>query len=318
MNKLNLRKVAVVGCGFVGSASAFALMQTGLFSEMVLVDVVKEKAVGEAMDISHGTALAHPMKIYAGDYEDIKDASVIVVTAGAAQKPGETRLDLIQKNVNIFASIMPEIKRIQPLGVMLVVSNPVDILTYVAQQMSGMPKNRVFGSGTVLDTSRLRYALSTKLNVDSRSVHAYVIGEHGDSEIVCWSNANISGVPLHDFFALKGLGDIDFEKTQREIADDVKNCAYEIIARKHATYYGIAMSVCRLCTAIVRDEKAVLPVSVALNGSYGIDGICLSVPAIVGHDGIEGLVPVSMNEEERTRLLNSANILKETMAKVQM
>ena len=251
---VNLRKVAVVGCGFVGSASAFALMQSGLFTEMVLLDVVQEKAEGEAMDIMHGTALMNPMRIYAGTYDDIADAAVIVVTAGAAQKPGETRLDLIHKNISILGSIMAEIRKRSCQGIMLVVSNPVDILTYYAAKTSGMPENRVFGSGTVLDTARLRTLLGTKLDVDSRSIHAVIVGEHGDSEIVCWSNANVSGVPLADFFALRGMGDQDLTAAEKEIGDDVKNSAYQIIQKKRATYYGIAMSVRRICSAI-RDQR---------------------------------------------------------------
>ncbi len=310
---VNLRKAAIIGCGFVGSASAFALMQSELFSEIVLLDVNQAKAEGEAMDISHGTALISPMDIHAGTYDDIKDASVIVLTAGAAQKPGETRLDLIHKNVAIFSSIMKEIRRVKPEGILLVVANPVDILTYYAQRTSGMGETRVFGSGTVLDTARLRTLLSQKLCVDSRSVHASIIGEHGDSEIVCWSHANVSGVPLPDFFALRGMGDIDLSAYEKELADDVKNSAYEIIKRKNATYYGIAVSVRRICSAIVKDEKSVLPVSVSLHGEYGIDGCALSVPAIVGRDGIEGLVPVSMSEEERMELAKSADVLKANM-----
>lgn len=310
---VNFRKVAVIGCGFVGSSSAFALMQSGLFSEMVLVDVNHAKAEGEAMDISHGTALASPMNIYAGDYDDIADAAIIVLTAGAAQKPGETRLDLIKKNIMIFDSILPEIKKRNCAGILLVVSNPVDILTYYAIKKSGMPENRVFGSGTVLDSARLRYLLGSKLKVDSRSVHANVIGEHGDSEIVCWANANVSGVPLADFFALRGLGMVDLEEAQKACADDVKNSAYEIIERKRATYYGIAMSVTRICKAIMKDEKCILPVSTALHGEYGIDGVALSVPAIVGREGVERLVPVTMSESERDELLASANVLKKNM-----
>ncbi|MCR5229186.1 MAG: L-lactate dehydrogenase [Solobacterium sp.] len=315
---VNHRKVAVVGCGFVGSASAFALMSSGLFSEMVLLDVVHEKAEGEAMDISHGTSLASPMKIYAGDYDDIADASVIVVTAGANQKPGETRLDLIHKNISILSGIMKEIRERECGGILLMVANPVDILTYYAIKASGMPAGRVFGSGTVLDTARLRYLLGSKLDVDSRSVHAYVIGEHGDSEIVSWSNANVSGVPLADFFALRGYGVDDLEETMKTIADDVKNSAYEIIQRKRATYYGIAMSVRRICTAIVKDEKSVLPVSTMLNGAYGIDDAALSVPAIVGRNGVEGLVPVSLSEFERTALVESARVLKKNMEGIEI
>ena len=313
---VNFRKVAVVGCGFVGSTSAFALMQSGLFSEMVLIDVNKEKAEGEAMDISHGTSLISPMNIYAGDYSDIKDAAIIVVTAGAAQKPGETRLDLIRKNFGIFSTIMPELRKQKCEGVMLVVANPVDALTYYAMQTSGMPKGRVFGSGTVLDTARLHYLLGQKLDVDSRSVHAFVIGEHGDSEIVTWSNANISGVPLSDFFALRGMGDIDLVNAEKDIADDVKNSAYVIIQKKKATYYGIAMSVVRIAKAIMRDEKTILPVSTDLQGSYGIDGVSLSVPAIVGRNGVEGLVPVSISEQERAELSASAAVLKDNLAQV--
>ncbi len=313
---VNHRKVAVIGCGFVGATSAFALMQSGLFSEMVLLDVNHDKAEGEAMDISHGTALTHPMRIYAGDYDDIADAAVIVVTAGAAQKPGETRLDLIHKNVSIFSGIMKEIRQRSPEGIMLVVANPVDILTYYAAKTSGMGEKRVFGSGTVLDTSRLRTLLATKLDVDSRSIHAYIVGEHGDSEIVCWSNANVSGVPLPDFFALRGMGDIDLVAAMNEISNDVKNSAYEIIAKKNATYYGIGMSVVRICRAVVKDEKSVLPVSVVLHGEYGINGCSLSVPAIVGRNGIEDLVPISMSEEERDALDHSASVLKENMSDI--
>lgn len=311
---INFRKVAVIGTGFVGSSSAFALMQSGLFSEMVLVDVMKEKAEGEAMDINHGAALCNPMNIYAGDYADIKDAAIIVLTAGANQKPGETRLDLLKKNISIHSSIMAEIRKQNCEGILIVVANPVDVLTLYAQKYSGMPENRVFGSGTVLDTARLRYLIGNRLDVDARSVHAYVIGEHGDSEIVTWSNANVSGVPLSDFFALRGMQGIgDLEASQKDIADDVKNAAYKIIEKKHATYYGIAASVVRLCRAVLKDEKCVLPISTCLHGEYGISEVSLSVPAIVGRNGIEELVPVLLSEQERNDLLKSANILKKSL-----
>lgn len=311
---INFRKVAVIGTGFVGSSSAFALMQSSLFSEMVLVDVMKEKAEGEAMDINHGAALCNPMNIYAGDYADIKDAAIIVLTAGANQKPGETRLDLLKKNISIHSSIMAEIRKQNCEGILIVVANPVDVLTLYAQKYSGMQENRVFGSGTVLDTARLRYLIGNRLDVDARSVHAYVIGEHGDSEIVTWSNANVSGVPLSDFFALRGMQGIgDLEVSQKDIADDVKNAAYKIIEKKHATYYGIAASVVRLCRAVLKDEKCVLPISTCLHGEYGISEVSLSVPAIVGRNGIEELVPVLLSEQERDDLLKSANILKKSL-----
>jgi L-lactate dehydrogenase len=312
---VNLRKAAVIGCGAVGAASAFSLMESGLFSEIVLLDVNTAKAEGEAMDISHGTSLLTPMRIWAGTYEDIADAAVIVMTAGAAQKPGETRLDLIHKNIQISSSIMAEIRRVQPQGILLVVANPVDILTYYAARTSGMPEKKVFGSGTVLDSARLRTQLGARLNVDSRSVHVNIIGEHGDSEIVTWSNANVSGVPLADFFALRGMGEEDLNKIEEEIGTEVRNSAYEIIKRKGATCYGIAVSVRRICTAIVKDEKSILPVSTVLHGTYAIKDCALSVPAIVGSQGVEGLVPVAMSEEERTALLRSADVLKENIAR---
>ena len=201
---INDRKVAIVGCGFVGSATAFALMQSELFTEMVLIDVDRDRAEGEALDIAHGMPFAGPMNIYAGDYDDAADAAIIIVTAGANQQPGETRLDLVHKNVSIFKSIIPEIAHRDYQGILLVVSNPVDILTHVALKLSGMPENRVIGSGTVLDTARFKYILGEHLGVDPRNVHARIIGEHGDSEIAAWSTANISGIPVNDFCELRG------------------------------------------------------------------------------------------------------------------
>ena len=311
---MNLRKAAIIGCGFVGSASAFALMQSGLFSEMVLVDVDHDRAEGEALDIGHGMPLARPMQIYAGDYDAAADAAVIVVTAGANQKPGETRLDLVKKNVAIFKSIMPEFAKRQCKGVMLVVANPVDILTYVAAKYSGLPVNRVIGSGTVLDTARLKYLLSEHLSVDSRSIHAYIIGEHGDSEFAAWSSANISGVPLYDFCKMRGH--TNFQEATQKIEADVRNSAYEIIKRKHATYYGIAMAVKRICEAIIRDEKSVLAVSSMMKDVYGVEDVALSMPAIVGKDGVETLIPVRLDVSEQRKLRESASVLREVIKDV--
>lgn len=308
---VNNRKVAVVGLGFVGSASAFALMQSGLFSEMVLVNRDMSKAEGEALDISHGLPFAKPMKIYAGTYDDIVDAAVIVITSGAGQKPGETRLDLVRKNVEVYRSIIPEIAKRDCEGILLIVSNPVDILTSAAVKLSGFPENRVFGSGTVLDTARLKYLLGEHLNVDSRSVHAFIIGEHGDSEIAAWSSANVSGVPLHNFCEMRGH--FEHEKAMYEIAEGVKNSAYEIIEKKKATYYGIAMSVKRICEAIVRDEKSILPISSIQHGQYGIEGVALSMPAVVGKNGVETLVPIELNEAEQTALRQSSETLKQVL-----
>lgn len=314
MVEINSRKAAIVGCGFVGSASAFALMESGLFSEIVLIDTDKNKAEGEALDISHGLPFAKPMQIYAGDYGDISDAAIIIVTAGAGQKPGETRLDLVKKNVGIFKSIIPEIVKYNKDGILLVVANPVDVLTYAAYKLSGFDTNRVFGSGTVLDTARLKYLLGDHLGVDPRSIHAFIIGEHGDSEIAAWSSANVSGIPLNSFCEMRGH--YNHNKAMHEIADGVKNSAYEIIEKKGATYYGIAMSVKRICEAIVRDEKSVLPVSSIQKGNYGIDGVALSMPAIVGKHGVEAAVPIELNKKEQEDLLKSADTLKKVIADI--
>ena len=274
---VNQRKVAMIGCGFVGSATAFALMESGLFSEMVLIDADKNRAEGEALDISHGLPFARPMKIYAGDYDDIVDAAIIIVTAGANQKP-------------------------------------VDILTYTALKLSGFPENRVLGSGTVLDTARLKYNLGEHLNVDSRSVHAFIIGEHGDSELAAWSSATVSGVPINTFCEMRGHFNHD-EATER-IAENVKNSAYEIIAKKKATYFGVAMAVRRICEAIIRDEKSILPVSNLMHGEFGISDISLSMPAIVGANGVENRIPISLDEEETEKLKSSAGTLKKIIEEV--
>lgn len=308
----NDRKVAIIGCGFVGSATAFTLMQSGLFTEMVLIDVDHDRAEGEALDIAHGMPFASPMNIYAGDYDDATDAAIIVIAAGANQQPGETRLDLVQKNVRIFKSIIPEIARRDYQGIVLVVSNPVDILTYVTLKLSGLPAHRVIGSGTVLDTARFKYILGEHLGVDPRNVHVRIIGEHGDSEIAVWSTANVSGIPVNDFCELRGH--FQHEESMQRIADDVKNSAYEIISKKKATYYGIAMSVKRICEAIVRDEKPILPVSNYLDGSYGLSDVVLSMPAVVGKDGIEYQVPAPLDEDEQARLHASADALKDVIA----
>jgi L-lactate dehydrogenase len=307
MSKLKPGKVAIIGC-----ASAFALMQSGLFTEMVLLDANHQKAEGEAEDIVHGIPFGRPMQIYAGDYDDIADAAIIVITAGANQKPDETRLDLVNKNIAIFQSIIPEITKRDFEGILLIVANPVDILTYTAQKLSGYPENRVIGSGTVLDSARLKYHLGQHLGVDSRSVHAFIVGEHGDSEIAAWSSANISGIPLDNFCEMRGHYN-HMEATER-IAAEVKQSAYEIISKKGATYYGIAMSVKRICEAIIRDEKSILPISTMLHGEYGISDVVLSLPCIVGRDGYETKVPIDLDQEEVSKLHESANTLKEVLS----
>ena len=313
---ISSKKAVMIGCGFVGSASVFALMQSGLFTEIALIDADKDKAEGEAMDISHGIPFASPVKIYAGDYDDVTDAAMVIISAGAGQKPGETRLDLVNKNVAIFKSIIPEIAKRNFKGILLVVANPVDILTQVAIKLSGLPEERVIGSGTVLDTARLRYKLGEHLAVDSRSVHAFIVGEHGDSEVVVWSSANISGVPLSEMCEMRGH--CRHKESTEEIAEEVKNSAYEIINRKHATYYGIAMSDKRICEVIMRDEKSILPVSHMMHGAYGMEGVALSMPVIVGADGIESDIPINLSGEEALKLKESADSLKKIMDSLEL
>lgn len=309
MTEINSRKIAIIGCGFVGSACAFALMQSGLFSEMVLIDSNEERAEGEALDISHGLPFSKPMQIYSGTYDDITDAGIIAITAGAGQKPGESRLELVHKNVEIFKSIIPEISKRNYKGILLIVSNPVDIMTYTALKLSGLPSNQVFGSGTVLDTARLKYLLGEHLGVDARSVHAFILGEHGDSEIAAFSSANVSGIELKKFCDFACKTD-KHEDAMKEIAEDVKLSAYEIIKKKGATYYGIAMSVRRICEAIILDQKSILPISCLQNGKNGIENVVLSMPMIVGKHGAERSVEISLSEEERRAIKSSADMLK--------
>ncbi len=311
---VNIQKVAVIGCGFVGSTIAFTLMQRGIFSEMVLLDMNQEKAEGEAMDISHGLPFAHTMEIYAGTYEDIRDAALVIITAGANQKPEETRLDLVQKNTRIMQSVVREICRVGCEGILLVVSNPVDILTCVALRESGFPRERVIGSGTVLDTARLKYLLGRLLKVDSRNVHAFIIGEHGDSELAVWSSANISGIDLEHFRELRGIP--REQCSWKEIYEDVRDSAYDIIRCKGATYYGIGIAVARIAECIVRDGEAVLPVSVLLKGEYGLEGLCLSIPAIVGQNGAEQVLEIELGREEKEKLEESARQLQEVLKKI--
>ena len=308
---VNQRKVAMIGCGFVGSATAFALMESGLFSEMVLIDADKNRAEGEALDISHGLPFARPMKIYAGDYDDIVDAAIIIVTAGANQKPDETRLDLVQKNVGIFKSIIPEIAKRNCGGILLIVSNPVDILTTVALRLSGFPPERVIGSGTVLDSSRFKYRLGEYIGIDHRNVHAFIIGEHGDSEVAVWSSATVSGIAVRDF--CDELGIVFTREQMDEIVRDVKNSAYEIIEKKGATFYAVALAIRRIAEALIRDEHSLLTVSGYCSGAYEIEDVCIGLPMILGRDGIENIVEIPLNQLEKDNLHESANALKKIL-----
>lgn len=311
---MNIKKVGIIGLGFVGSSIAFTLLQKGNFNEMVLIDSNKEKAEGEAMDLSHGLPYVNSCNVYAGEYRDLKDAAIIIITAGANQKPGETRLDLINKNSAIMKSIISKIKPLNIEGIILVVANPVDILTHIAYKESGLPRNRVIGSGTVLDTARLKYLISKHLKVDAKNVHAVIIGEHGDSELVTWSIANISGIPLNEFCELRGH--FNHQEAMDKIHSDVKNSAYEIIKRKGATYYGVAVAVNHIVNAIVNDTHTMLPVSVELESEYGLNGLALSIPSIVGKEGVEKTLEIRLDDKEIKALHKSANSLKEVIKSI--
>ncbi|HCW72714.1 MAG TPA: L-lactate dehydrogenase [Clostridiaceae bacterium] len=308
--KLKNVKISVIGAGFVGATTTYALMLGGLCEELVIVDINKDKAIGEAMDISHGAAFVKPVKVISGTYEDTRDSDIVIITAGAAQKPGETRLDLVNKNIGIFKTLIPEIVKQSPDSILLVVSNPVDILSYVTYKLSGFPRERVIGSGTVLDTSRFRTLLAEYLDVDARSIHGYIIGEHGDSEIAAWSLTNIAGVNLEEYVNItqQGKGDLSF---MEYIPMSVKNAAYEMINTKGYTNYAIALAVRRICEAITGDEKAILTVSSLMEGEYGLSGLYIGIPSIVGKEGIRKVIEVPLKEKEREDFISSANKMKE-------
>jgi L-lactate dehydrogenase len=313
MEVLNLKntgaKISIIGSGFVGSTTAFALMTGGLASKIVIVDINKNKAEGEAMDLSHGASFVKPLEVTAGDYIDTKDSDIIIITAGASQKPGETRLDLIGRNLSIFKSIIPEIVKYSPNSILLVVSNPVDILTYITYKLSGFPKERVIGSGTVLDTSRFKSMLSQNFNIDPRNIHTYIMGEHGDSEIATWSLTNIAGMSLDEF--CNNFCTECGETKKKEIHESVKNAAYEVIKKKGATYYAVALAIKRIVEVILRDENSILTISALLSGEYGIDDMYLGIPSVVGSSGIKKILEVPLNSTELKNLKESAHNLKE-------
>ena len=310
------RKAAIIGCGYVGASIAFRFLQQGLFSRLVLLDANNDKAEGEAMDLSDGLPYGASMEITAGTYNDLTDCALVVITAGANQKPGETRLDLIEKNTAILRSILMEITSRPFGGILLIVSNPVDVLTYAAWKISGYPRQRVIGSGTVLDTGRLKQLMGEELGVDSRNIHAFIIGEHGDSELAVWSEASVSGLDLEDFCRIRGqeLRPQEMHALYREVRDS----AYEIIRRKGATYYGIAMAVGRIAECIVKDEHAVLPISVVLDGQYDMQNLALSIPSIVGRDGLEEILEIPLNQDEEEALAASAQQMQEAIAKLDL
>src|ERR671922_2697197 len=299
-------RVAVVGAGNVGATFAYALLLSGLAAEITLIDVNRAKAEGEAMDLNHAVPFSHPTKVWAGDFPDCARASVVVLAAGANQKPGETRVDLISKNAAIWRQIIPEIVKHNRNIILLIATNPVDALTYAAWKLSGLPTNRVIGSGTILDTARFRYLLSQQFGVDARSVHAYIIGEHGDSEAPVWSRANIAGMHLKEFAVAQG------QAYDPKIMDDIfrqtRDAAYRIIERKGATYYAVAAGMMRITQAILRNQNTVLSVSSLIQDYYGISNVCLSLPTVVNRNGIEKVLRIELDKEEVERLRRSASV----------
>ncbi|MBD2103767.1 L-lactate dehydrogenase [Leptolyngbya sp. FACHB-261] len=306
-----LDKIAVIGCGQVGVTFAYALLIDGLAEEIVLSDVNAAKAEGEAMDLQNAVPFGRPAQVRSGSIADCAGAQVVVVTAGAAQKPGETRLDLIAKNARIFSELIPEIARHCPDTILLIVSNPVDALTYLAWQYSGFPPERVIGSGTVLDSGRLRDLLAQRCQVDPRNIHAYIIGEHGDTELPAWSIANIAGIPLAEFAQQRQLN-----LSLDEIYNQVKNAGYEIIQRKGYTNFAVGLALVKIVESIVRNENSVLTVSSLLQGQMGLQDVCLSLPTIVSRRGVECVLQPNLSEAEQSALQTSAQTLQEAIRSV--
>ena len=306
------KKVILVGDGAVGSSYAFALVTQGIAQELGIIEIPQlfEKAVGDAEDLSHALAFTSPKKIYAAKYEDCADADLVVITAGAPQKPGETRLDLVGKNLAINKSIVEQVVASGFNGIFLVAANPVDVLTYSTWKFSGFPKERVIGSGTSLDSARFRQALAELVDVDARNVHAYILGEHGDSEFPVWSHANVAGLQIYEW--VKNNPEID-EEAMVNLFFGVRDAAYTIIEKKGATFYGIAVALARITRAILDDENAVLPLSVFMNGEYGLNDIYIGAPAVINRQGIQKVIEIPLSDSEQDRMAASAKQLKEIL-----
>lgn len=307
------RKVTVIGAGMVGMSYAYALTIKGLVREIGLINRTAAKAEGEAMDLSHGLPFTRPMDIRAGGYELCTDAQIVVIAAGANQEEGETRLDLARRNVKIVEDIVPRVMERNPDAILLMVSNPVDILTHVALKVSGLPPERVIGSGTVLDTMRFRHLLSEHSDVDPRNVHGYVIGEHGDSEVLVWSRVNIAGIPLMDYCEACGKS---IETRKQQIEDDVKNAAYHVIEKKEATYYAIGLAMVRITEAVLMNQHSVLTVGTLMQGEYGFKDVSLSLPCVVGAEGVHHVLKNTLSRDEEAALRKSAQVLREGLDSV--
>jgi L-lactate dehydrogenase len=307
------RKVVIVGAGAVGSTFAYALAQSGLADEIGLLDANHEMAMGQVLDLAHGQAFFPSIHIHEAQNADYADAHLIFITAGSKQRPGESRLALLQRNAKIIRDIMDEIMRQNSPAIVVIVSNPVDILTYVAQKHTGWPRGRVLGSGTVLDSARFRYLLSQYCGVDVHNVHAYILGEHGDSEVAAWSMTHIAGVPIDQYCGLCGKCD-DWHESRRKIAEAVKNSAYHIIDYKGATWFAVGLALTRIAAAILRSQNSAMTVSAVLEGEYGLSGVSLSIPCILSQKGVERILQVNLPPEEQNALARSAAILRESLA----
>lgn len=310
-----MNKISIIGTGSVGSTIAYTLTVMGLASEIVMIDINNEKALGEALDIRQGTPFCGACSIYAGDYRDAVNSDIVILTSGIARKPGQSRLELAQTNVNITKQIIPEITKYAPDATYIIVSNPVDILTYTFYKMSGLPENRIIGSGTILDTARLRSRLSEYYNINQSNVHAYVFGEHGDSSFIPWSVANISNVPIKEckkLITTPGINtpELDFG----EIEQYVRKSGARVIARKGATFYAVSVSVCHICKCLLGGIDTTMTVSTMMHGEYGIEDVALSTLNMVGHEGVRGKVNVPMTDEEITLLRKSADTLKDVIS----
>lgn len=310
------RKITIIGAGSVGSTIAYTLaMDNDSASEIVLIDINKEKVMGEVMDIAQGTFFRDPVSIIAGEYEDAKDSDIVIITSGIARKPGQSRIELTQTNVNILKEITPKITAAAPNALYIIVSNPVDVMTYVFTKTSGIPEARIIGSGTILDTARLRYGLSEHFQTSQKNIHAYVFGEHGDSSFVPWSLAAVSGVDLDHYPDL--VKDMKFEKLDKDaMTDYVHTSGGQIIKRKGATFYAVSASVCKLCSAVMASSDSVQTVSSMMHGEYGIEDVCISTLTRLGPDGVKGKLEVQLTEEEVEKLRSSAKVLKDVIAQI--
>ncbi len=314
-----MSKITVIGAGSVGSTIAYTLATSGRVSEIVMIDINEGKALGEALDIRQGMPFCTPVSVYAGSYRDAANSDIVVLTSGLARKPGQSRLDLAQANVNIMKSIIPQVTAYAPDATYVIVSNPVDVITYVWNKLSGLPEGKIIGSGTILDTARLRARISEYYSISQQNVHAYVFGEHGDSSFVPWSIANISNVPVKDYPTAMTLpGQIYPELNYAEVEEYMRKSGGRVIQRKGATFYAVSLSVCHICKCLLNGTDTTMTVSTMMHGEYGIDDVCLSTLNVVGKNGIKGKLLVSLTDEETALLRNSANCLKNIISQIEI